>query len=159
MAQKNLLVGEAIELGYQAPNKQSGLSGGNAPIAEIYLPGTKEKDSNYPDVELIEVENTGTYRGEFTPDSQGEWQVIMHKADGDGQTTKKYSVGAHNVHSVGEGVNVVDAKANSIQSAVAALPDAGEVNTIVDTRVDVTDAKIDALDIKVGELDTPPMAF
>ena len=152
MAQKNLLVDEPIELGYQAPNKESGLSGIDAPIAEIYLPGTKEKDSNYPDVELIEVESTGTYRGEFTPDSQGDWQVIMHKADGDGQTTKKYSVGAHNVHSVGE-------KANSIQTAVAALPDAGEVNTIVDTRVDVTDAKIDALDTKVSELDTPPMAF
>ena len=162
MAEKNLPVNEVIELGYQAPNKLSGLSGVNAPIAEIYLPDTgsgPQKDSSQPDVELVEVGNTGTYRGEFTPGSQGEWQVIMHKADGDGQITRKYSVGAHNVHSVGEGVGAVEAKANSIAAAIDALPTTAEVDTVVDTRVDVTDAKIDALDIKVSELDTPPMAF
>jgi len=138
MAEKNYKVGEEIPLGYQAPNKQSGLSGLNAPIVEIYLPDTGSgiyKDSSYPDVVLVEVGNSGTYRGAFTPDQQGEWQVVEHKADGDGQVTLKFSVGGHNVHSVGEKVNAVDGKMGGIQT------------------------KLDDIEGKVDAIDTPPMAF
>lgn len=188
MAEKNLPVNEAIELGYQAPNKLSGLSGVDAPIAEIYLPDTKEKDSNYPDVKLIEVGNTGTYRGEFTPLEQGEWQVIMHKADGDGQITRKYSVGAYNVHGVGAAIADVDADVATLDGKVDALEDisAADVNAEVDQALidadvakDTTVAKddtvaktgagsdtletlsdqLDGIGDSVGALDTPPQAF
>jgi len=166
MAVKNLPVNEAIELGYQAPNKESGLSGVNAPIAEIYLPDTKEKDSNYPDVELIEVGNTGTYRGEFIPLEQGEWQVIMHKEDGDGQVTKKFSVGAHNVHSVGAAIAVVDAdvaivdgNVDAVKAKTDTLPanPAGAGNA-GDT-LEILSDQLDGIEGSVGALDTPPQAF
>jgi len=138
MAEKNYKVGEEIPLGYQAPNKESGLVGPNAPIAEIYLPDTGSgilKDTNFPDVELLEVGSSGTYRGLFTPDQQGEWQVVQHKADGDGQVTLKFSVGAYNVHSVGEKVDTVDGKMGSIQTTLGSIEN------------------------KVDAIDTPPMAF
>ena len=131
MAEKNYKVGEAVSLGYQAPNKESGL----VIIAEIYLPDKTKDIVNFPDVTLVEVGSSGTYRDEFSPDVEGTWQVITHKAGGDGQVVKNYSVGAHNVHSVGD--------------LVAA----------VDNKIDVVDGKVVALDIKVSALDTPPMAF
>lgn len=129
MAEKNYKVGEVIEVVYQAPNKQSGLD--NA-VVEIFLPND-QKDSAFPDEILTEIGSTGTYKGTFTPDAEGEWKVICHKADGDGQVVKRYSVGGHNVHSVGAKVDAVDAQLDTVES------------------------KIDTLDTKVGSLDTPPM--
>jgi len=134
MAEKNLPVNEAIEVGYQAPSAESNLVGVNAPVAEIYLP-SGEKDSAFPDIELIEVGNSGTYKGSFTPDAQGEWEVVMHMADGDSQVVKSFSVGAYNVHSVGEKVNTVDGKVVGIQSTLSSI------------------------ETKVDAIDTPPMAF
>lgn len=153
--------GEAIDIIYQAPNKETGLSG---VVAEIILPDGSQ-DSGFPDVVLTEILSKGVYKGQFTPDQEGDWEAICHKSDGDGQVVKRYSVGAHNVHSVGEGVS-------GITTAVAALPDAAGVNAEVDSALAeygvskkadedaahvVTDGKIDALDIKVSSLDTPPM--
>jgi len=129
MAEKVFKVNEVIEIVYQAPSAESGLTD---IIAEIFLP-SNTKDSNFPDVSLVEIGNTGEYRGEFTPDQQGEWKVIIHKSEGDGQVVKRYSVGGHNVHSVGEAVGGVDTKASSIIT------------------------KVDAIDTKVSSLDTPPM--
>jgi outer membrane murein-binding lipoprotein Lpp len=139
MAEKLYKVNEAIELGYQAPNKETGLVG---VVAEIYLPN-KQKNTFHPDVALVEVEATGTYRGEFTPDEQGTWQIIMHKADGDSQVTKSYSVGAHNVHTVGEAVGTVDGKIVTVD---------GKVDT-VDGKVVAATGKIDTVDSKVVTLD------
>jgi len=146
MAEKLYKVNEVIELGYQAPNKETGLSG---VVAEIYLPN-KQKDSSFPDVQLVEVGTTGTYRGEFTPDEQGTWQVIMHKEDGDGQVTKSYSVGAHNVHSVGEAVTTVDGKIVAVDGKVDTVD--GKVVT-VSGKVDTVDSKITNLDGDVATLD------
>ena len=131
MADQIYKVGEAIDLGYQAPGKQSSLT----IIAEIYLPN-KAKDSSFPDVSLTEVGSSGTYRGEFTPDAEGTWQVVTSiSPSGDGQVVRNYSVGGHNVHSVGEAVANVDAD------------------------IVVVDGKIDSIATQVGNLDTPPMAF
>lgn len=111
MADKLFKVGEPIPFGYQAPNKQSEL----VVIAEIYLPN-KQKDSSYPDVYMDEVEDTGTYIGEFTPDQQGNWQVICHLEDSSGQIVKGYSVGGHNIHSIGEKLVQVGNQIGSIAS-------------------------------------------
>jgi len=159
MSDKLFKIGESIEVGYQAPNKQSELTG---VVAEIYLPN-KAKDSNFPDVELVEVGSTGTYRGSFTPDQQGVWQVIMHKADGDGQVTKSYSVGGYNVHSVGEKIDVVDGKANELGTVVTEIDSKVDVVDdkveVVEGKADTIITKLDGIEGSVGALDTPPMAF
>jgi len=138
MAQKNYLVGEEIEIGYQAPNAESGLIG---VVAEIYLP-SGDKDSSYPDVSLIERGSSGTYVGKFTPDQQGEWEAVRHKADGDGQTTTMFSVGGHNVHTVGEKANALGGQLNDVEAAVTGM-----------------DGQLDTIEEKLDKIDTPPMAF
>ena len=143
MAEKLYKVGESIEIVYQAPNAESGLID---VTAEVYLP-SNSKDSNFPDITLEEMDNTGEYREDFTPDEQGEWKVIIHKASGDGKVVKRYSVGAHNVHSVGEVTAAVSGKTSNIQTVVNAI----------DTQLDTVESKIDEVNTKVGALDTPPM--
>lgn len=129
MAEKNVKVGEVIEIVYQAPGRESGLT---SIVAEIILPGNI-KDSDYPDETLVETLDKGVYSATFTPDQQGEWKAIVHKPGNEGQVVKRYSVGAHNVHSVGE-------KANDIKSTV-----------------DGIDTQLDTMETKIDNLDTPPM--
>lgn len=128
MAEKIYKVGEPIQILYQAPNKQTGLT----VIAEIWFYDTK--DSNFPDITLSEIPDKGVYKGSFTPDLEGEWKVIIHEdVTGEGQVVKRYSVGAHNVHSVGEDVKGVDSKMGGIQTTLGLIDD------------------------KIDKLDTPPM--
>lgn len=154
MSEANYKVNEASQILYQAPNAESGLSG---VVAEIYLP-SGVKDSDFPDVALVERGSTGTYVGSFTPDEQGDWEVIMHKSDGDGQVIKRYSVGGHNIHAIGEGVSALpDTAAVNAEVDQALVDYDGPTKTELDSAHSVTDGKIDALDIKVSSLDTPPM--
>jgi len=151
-------VGQPIPFGYQAPNKETGLT----IVAEIYLPG-KVKDSNFPDQIMPEVGSSGTYQDTFTPDAQGTWQVIMHKDDGDSQVTKSFEVGGDDVHSVGEKVTGVDGKINTVDGKVDTVD--GKITAVdgkvdaVDVQLDTVESKVDAIDTKVSSLDTPPMAF
>lgn len=152
MAEKLFKINEVIEVGYQAPNKQTG----QVVIAEIYLPN-KEKDSNFPDVTLTEIGTTGTYTGSFTPNAQGTWQLIIHKADGDGQVVKAYSVGAYNVDSVGSAVATADGKVVTVTENVATLDGKvvavdGKVNTAT-TKIDTVDSKVVTVDGKVVTVD------
>lgn len=155
MADKLYKMSELIDLNYQAPNKQSGLGG---VVAEIYNPSK----ANVGSVALVEVTGTGTYCGAFTPNAVGTWQVIMHKSDGDGQVAKSFSVGAHNVHSVGEAVGAVNTSVGGVQTTV------NGIDTNVDSirgefesggLVVEIDTKLDSINNKVSALDTPPMAF
>lgn len=167
MAEKIFRVDEVIELVYQAPNKESNLAGGLAPVAEIYLP-SDIKDSNFPDVALVEIGSSGIYKGIFIPDQQGEWKVVIHKSDGDGQVVKRYSVGAHNVDSVGQvvsGINtvvsdidnditVLDSKVVNLDEDVVAL----DVKVVeLDTKAEQTHTKLDNVVTKIDAIDTPPM--
>ena len=120
---------EEIEFGYQAPNAVSGLED---VVAEIYLPG-KVKDSSFPDVILEEVGDTGTYRGVFTPDALGVWQVIMHLDNGDGQVNKAYSVGNYNIHDIGAAVD-------ALQVAITNLGDVATDEDITTAQGVITNA-------------------
>lgn len=141
---KQFKLNEEIEFGYQAPNATTGLVD---VIAEIYLPN-RTKDSNFPDVTMVEVGDSGTYRGIFTPDALGVWQVIMHLAGGDGQVNKAYSVGNYNMQDVGVAVAAV-------QSAIIALGDVatdGDVTTATGIITDAIGAlnNIDAAGVQVA---------
>jgi len=101
-------------------------------VGEVYLPnGTK--DSTFPDFSLTERGSSGTYVGEFTPDELGNWQVVVHLASGDGQVTKRYSVGSYDVTGVGVAVEGVSTQLDSI----------GDTVNVINTAV--------------ASLDTPPM--
>jgi len=142
MAERNFAINEPITVIYQAPNKESGLT----IEVEIFLP-SGDKDSNFPDFTLTERGSTGTYVGTFTPDAAGDWQVLVHKDDGDGQVTKKYSVGSYNVETVGEKISDTKTVVDNVHTKVANL----------DTQMDTVETKVDNIDTKVSALDTPPM--
>lgn len=129
MAEKNLKVNQPVHVVYQAPNKETGAT----VVMEIYLPTGLKDGVNFPDVTLTELGASGVYVGSFTPDDVGEWTTPIHKQDGSGQVVKRWSVGSHNVQSVGDDINMVQ----------------GDVTVI--------DGKIDVLDAKVSSLSTPPM--
>lgn len=160
MAEKVFKINEEIEIVYQAPNKESGLglTGPTAVEARIYLPNDTE-DSNFPLQDLVEIGSSGIYKGKFTPDQQGEWKVTIYKsADGDGQVVKRYSVGSHNVHSVGESIAALpDAAAINVEVDGALADYDGPTKSELDAAHATTDGKIDDLDTKVSSLDTPPM--
>ena len=143
MAEKLYEILEPIEIVYQAPNKETGLSG---VVAEIYLPNG-QKDSSFPDVSLTELDGKGVYVGTFTPDEQGEWKAICHKSNGDGQVVKRYSVGGYSVNSVGNAVADVGLGVDALETTL----------TGVDTQLDNVEGKVDDINTKVSALDTPPM--
>jgi len=180
MADKLYKVGEEIELSYQAPNKQSGLSG---VVAEIFLPNG-QKDSGFPDVALTEIGTTGNYKGIFTPDAQGTWRVLMHKSDGGGQVPKAYSVGAKNIQdiyvdtakdsTVAKDATVAKeatvAKDNTVAKEATLTAAEASINTNVDNAesairgsdsdtLKTLSDQIDDVDNKVSSLDTPPVAY
>jgi len=128
MSERNYKINETTKIVYQAPNKETGLT----ITAEIVLP-SGAKDSNFPDITLTDVLSKGVYTGDFTPDEAGDWQVIVHKPGDEGQVVKRYSVGSHNVHDVGEAISGVQTTSDSIET------------------------KVDSLTTSVGALDTPPM--
>jgi len=129
MSERNLKVGNPITIAYQTLNKETGAT----VVSEIYLPAGVKDLVNFPDVTLLERGSSGSYVGTFTPDDVGEWVVLTHKADGSGQVMKRFSVGHHNMQSVGDDVNTIQGVTTSIES------------------------KVDAIDLKVGAIDTPPM--
>lgn len=176
MAEKNYKVNEAIEIVYQAPNAVSSLD----IRADIYDQNKALFSVSNP---LTEVPGTGTYRGSFTPNAVGEWQAVIYKFidsdNRDGQVTKRYSVGAHDVHSVGEGVGSVasavadvdadvatldgkvvnlDGDVAALDTKVTALPDAADVNAEVDTALidydAATGAEVAVVDGKINDVQT-----
>ena len=143
MGLANYKVNEAVPLSYQAPNKQTGLVG---VVAEIFLP-SGQKDSSFPNVALTEMGTTGVYTGSFTPNAAGDWIVVYHKADGDGQVIKQIPVGAYNVSSVGTAVEGVGTAVGTVNTTVNTVN--GKADTIL---TDLTN-----LSTQVGGLDTPAM--
>jgi len=149
MGKRDYRVNQPITVLYQAPNKASG----ETVEVEIYLPNGS-KDSNFPDFTLTERGSSGTYVGEFTPDTMGEWQAIIHLDDGSGQVTKRYSVGTYDVTGVGVAVEDVDDKVDIIDSVVDGLDT--QIGGM-DTQLDTMEGKIDSIQGSVGSIDTPPM--
>jgi len=129
MSEKNLKLNVPVPVVYQAPNKETGAT----VIAEIYLPAGTKDIVNFPDLTLVERGASGVYVETFTPDDVGEWVVLIHKQNGDGQVVKRFSVGEHNLDSVGADVNGVQAGQAVIE---------GKIDTVINA---------------VGALDTPPM--
>ena len=118
MAQLNFKINEEIQVTYQAP----GAVTGQVATMEIYDETGVKDPINFPDVVMVEVGATGRYRGGFTPDVVGEWEIHIALAGGDGQVVKQYSVGQQNIGGL------------------------GAVIAGIDTQLDVVEGKIDGLD-------------
>jgi len=149
MGKRDIRVNEPIDVLYQAPNKASG----ETVVGEVYLP-SGVKDSNFPDFTLTERGGSGTYVGEFTPDTVGEWQVIIHLDNGDGQVTKRYSVGEYDVTGVGVAVDALDTKVDVLDIELGVVN--GKVDDL-DTQLGAVEIKVDNIITSVGSAGSPPM--
>jgi hypothetical protein len=94
-------VNKQIEVTYQAAGAQSGLTD----VTMVIYDETHSLDGvNFPDVTMTEIGSTGRYYGTFTPDAEGEWNVLIDSATVPGKVVKQYTVVAHDVDSVGDAV-------------------------------------------------------
>ena len=155
MSQKNFKVGEAIEIIYQAVNVQSG-----ATVNMEVFDQTHTIVAGGP-TQLTEIGATGRYYGSFIPSVSGDWSIQIQESDGTGKVTKSFSVGAHNIESLGAAIVATDAKVDVLDSAVAATEakvDAVGLSTdSIVTKVDEANVAIAEVNGKVDGLTSPPM--
>ena len=145
MALQDYVVDGVIRVVYQAPSSVSGL----LDVTMVIYDETGALDGvDFPDVIMTEVGTTGKYRGSFTPDTPGEWEVhIAHTSGTLGKSIKQFSVGGFNLDAVGTLVT-------SNEAAIVA------VDAVVDSiLLEVTANSIQLTDIEnaVNDIDTPPV--
>jgi hypothetical protein len=99
MGQGTFKVDEVIEVTYQATASTTGLVD---VTMEIYDETGAKDGVNFPDVVMTEIGASGRYKGQFTPDQQGKWRVMIDSATKPGKLVKDYDVVGHNSHSIGE---------------------------------------------------------
>ena len=112
MAIKNYAVNEAIQVTYQTDGAKSG----EVVIMEIFDETGAKDPANFPDVPFTEIPATGRYTGIFTPDTQGEWVVMISYGTGKGKVVKQYSVGGYNLDDVGTKIDTIETQTVGIDS-------------------------------------------
>lgn len=129
MSDKTFKVGEEIKIVYQTPGSVSDL----VVNMEIYDETGVKDLVNFPDVVLAEVGTSGKYRGSFTPDAEGNWEIHVATSTNDGKLVKQYSVGGYNLDGIGD--------------LVSATGDA----------IITMDAHLTTVEEKINNIDSPPM--
>lgn len=122
-------VNDVIEVTYQAAGATSGLTD---VTMVIYDEGHALDAINYPDVVLTEIGSTGRYYGSFTPDTIGNWTVLIDSATTPGKVVKKYKVGNHSENSIGALIEALNDLSSADVSAVLAAYD-GPTKAELDT--------------------------
>ena len=149
MAQGEYKNGEVIEVTYQATGATSGLIDVKM---DVYDEGHLI-DAPKGVAAMTEIGSTGRYYGDFTPDAEGEWTVVINSIATPGKIVKKYSVVGHNIDSVGDAVATTDGKIDTLDTIVDATAiQVGNLNN-----VSVTDVKVQA-DAALTDYDAPTKA-
>lgn len=156
-------INKAIEVTYQAAGAVSGLDDVKM---DVYDEG-HAIDAAKGVAAMTEVGATGRYYATFTPDAEGEWQIHIDSITTPGKVVKHYTVVAHDVDSVGDGVvtvdgkvDTVDGKVDTVDGKIDGLNDLSSANVASEletydapTKAEV-DAKIDALNnVSTGDID------
>lgn len=114
MSESLYKVGEPIKVVYQAPNAESGLT----TVKMEILDELSAPSSDFPDVMLTEIGNSGRYEGSFEPDAVGDWAILVEKAPGLGEVVKHYPVGPHNITSIGGKIDAVSDKVDASEDGI-----------------------------------------
>jgi len=113
MALKNYKVDELIQITYQTFAAQSG----QIVTMEIFDETGSKDLVNFPDVTMTEIGSTGRYTGSFTPDTEGEWVVmISYGTPTRGKIVKQYSVGGYNLDEIGQTIDTIEIQTQGIDS-------------------------------------------
>jgi hypothetical protein len=104
------------EITYQAAGATTGLTD----VTMVIYDETHSLDgTNFPDVTMTEIGNTGRYYGAFTPDVIGEWQVHIDSATAPGKLLKQVTVVTNDVNTVVSDVATVDGKIDGLNDITA----------------------------------------
>lgn len=115
MSQKDYKVGNSIQVVYQPDRAKSG----KTVTMEIYdETGTKDV-VNFPDVVMTEVGTTGRYIGSFTPDTVGDWVIMISYNGNRGMVVKNYSVGNYNLEDIGITLDSIDSNVSDIPPIIS----------------------------------------
>ena len=145
MSLKDHKLNEAVNIVYQAPNSETGLTD---VTMSIYDETGVLDGVNFPDVVMTEVGTTGKYRGTITPDAEGDWEIhIAHTSKTLGKVVKSISVGSKNLKEVSD---AVDANA----AAIAVVD--GVVDSLL-TAVTGQASQLTNIENAVNSIDSPPM--
>jgi hypothetical protein len=136
MGLKNYKKSEVIEVVYQAAGATTGI----VVTMDVY-DETGSKDVAKSGA-MTEIGVTGRYKKAFTPDEEGGWVVLIADANG-GRSAGSFSVGTHNIESLGAIVASSDGKVDTANIKL----------TSVDGKVDTMDGKVVTVDSKVVTLD------
>ncbi len=114
MGEKNYKKDEPIEVTYQAPGNETAI----ADVTMTIFDETNNLDGvNFADVVLVEQGTTGVYDGEFTPDAEGEWRIVIaFNSKTQGSIVKQFSVGNFNVDDIGASVTIIQAAVGAIDA-------------------------------------------
>jgi hypothetical protein len=139
MAEKNFMIGESIEVTYQAGNGESGLVINMQVVKpdKTFVPGGP--------VALTEIANSGRYYGSFVPSIEGEWSVQAERADGTGKMTKAFSVGTSNVKHIATTLELVAGKLDDQDTNL------GVVHTKVDD-IKTNTGKIPSIEADIAQI-------
>ena len=118
-------VNKTIEVIYQAAGSATGL----VDVKMDVYDEAHALDAPKGVAALTEIGATGRYYGDFTPDAEGEWTVLINSIVAPGKVVKKYTVVAHDVDSVGDDVATVDGKVVTAIADVATVD--GKVDTVI----------------------------
>lgn len=92
--------GVAIEVSYQAVNSATG----KTVTMDVY-DASHALDAGKSIAAMTEVGSTGRYYASFTPDTEGNWIVLMENTtDSNGKVIKAFAVVAHNIDSLGDDI-------------------------------------------------------
>lgn len=112
--------------------------------AQVESPLTTDTPPGQSIAALTEIGASGRYRGTFTPDAQGDWQVQIRDSVADtGKVVKHYEIGGSDVDSIGDATGLI-----KVQTDL--LPGDPASQASVDFSIGVTEAAIIA-DIAASE--------
>jgi len=122
-------VGTTIEVTYQAAGAVTGLSD----VTMVIYDELHALDGvDYPDVVMTEIGSTGRYYGSFTPDTAGNWTLMIDSATTPGKVVKKYRVGIHDENSVGALIEALNDMSSADVTAILSAYD-GPTKAELDT--------------------------
>ena len=99
MASKIYKVNEPIEVLYQALNCSTGVQ------IDMSVYDASHTYIGEDPIVLSEFGTTGRYYGSFTPDTEGDWTVMLQQSNGDGKKSESFSVGTYDLQDIGKKVD------------------------------------------------------
>ena len=139
-------VGREIKVIYQAAGAETGKTIEMLVFDELQV--QENFTTDIPPGQSIatvpEIGTSGRYRGTFTPDVEGDWQVQLRDSVGDtGKVVKHYEIGGDDIDSIGDATGLIKVQTDLLPGDPASQASIEAAITSTETTLK---AEIDALE-------------